>query len=73
MKVTEAVFFSPIPYSAFGSRNHWYNRNTRKAPKITPATEISGRPASLYFAMGEALYKSFLTKGSKIAAIVEPR
>src|SRR5262245_5065040 len=34
---------------------------------------ISGTPAILYFAIGEASYRSFLMYGRVIAAIVEPR
>src|SRR3990170_2906234 len=40
---------------------------------MTPATEIIGKPSSLYLAMGDALYRSGLVYGSTMAEMVVPR
>src|SRR5215207_8110567 len=56
-----------------GSKNHSTRRKSRKPPKITPATVISGIPATFIWAIGEASNNSFFLYGKIMAAMAVPK
>src|SRR5215211_4834025 len=79
--MTELVLARLIPYKpggtpsvlSQGSKNHSTSRKARKPAKITPATVISGMPATFIWAIGEASYSAFFLYGRMIAAIAVPK